>query len=74
MWEPAEPGQGGLPGTPLGSAEKPVHVVGATDVPSSTAVEPSHKQVASSGNKEDELYKQAAHASGVSPTADVAHQ
>ena len=55
---PAEPGQGQMPGAPLGSAERPVHVVGATDVPHGTAVEPSHKQALPTGNEEDLSNKQ----------------
>ena len=67
---PAEPEQGDLPGAPLGSAVRPVHVVGATDLPHGTAMEPSYRETPPSGSHEDALYKQAATAFGVSPTAD----
>lgn len=66
---PAEPGQGHMSGAPLGSAERPVHVVGATDLPHGTAIEPSYQAAPLTGG-EDALYKQAATAFGVSPTAD----
>lgn len=67
---PAEPGQRDVSGAPLGSAERPVHVVGATDLPHGTASEPSYQAVPPSSGGEDALYKQAATAFGVSPTAD----
>ena len=67
---PAEPGQGDLQGAPLGSAERPVHVVGATDLSHGTATEPSHRTAPPTSSSEDALYKQAATAFGVSPTAD----
>lgn len=70
MGTPAEPGQGGLSGAPLGSAERPVHVVGAMDLPHETVVEPSYKKPLHSSKKEDAQYKQAASAFHVSPTAD----
>ena len=67
---PAEPGQGDLPRAPLGSAERPVHVVGATDLSHGTATEPSCQEAPPTSGNEDALYKQAAAAFGVSPTAD----
>ena len=70
MGIPAEPGHGGLPGAPLGSAERPVHVVGAADVPHGTSIEPSYREALPTSSNEDALYKQAATAFGVSPTAD----
>lgn len=71
MGTPAEIGQGNLPGAPLGSAERPIRKIGATDVPHHTAVEPSHHQAPATKGKEDALYKQAASAFKVSPTADA---
>ncbi|KAL0041833.1 hypothetical protein WJX79_005958 [Trebouxia sp. C0005] len=62
MGTPAEIGQGNLPGAPLGSAERPIRKIGATDVPHHTAVEPSHHQAPATKGKEDALYKQAASA------------
>jgi hypothetical protein len=74
MGTPAEIGQGNLPGAPLGSAERPIRVIGASDVPHHTAVEPSYHKAPVSEGKEDASYKQAASAFTVSPTADADQQ
>lgn len=71
---PAEVGQGNLPGAPVGSAERPIQKIGATDVPHHTAVEPSYHKAPVTKGKEDASYKQAASAFTVSPTADADQQ
>ncbi len=74
MGTPAEIRQGNLPGAPLRSAERPICVIGASDVPHHTAVEPSYHKAPVSEGKEDASYKQAASAFKVSPTADADQQ
>jgi len=68
---PAKLGQGSLQGAPLGSAERPIHVVGATDIPHGTAIEPSYNKALALSSKEDALYQKAAAAFETSPTADA---
>ena len=74
---PTEPGQGrghgSAKGPATGSAERPIHAVGATDIPHGKAVEPSYNQKPQPTGKADPSFKQAAAAFATSPT-EAAHR
>ena len=63
-----EPGSKAEQGAAVGSAERPIHVAGATDLPHGTAVEPSYQSVRAQGGKADESFHKAAQAFAKSPT------
>ena len=71
----AEPGQdkqqGSAKGPATGSAERPIHALGATDIPHGKAVEPSYNQAPTSTGKADPSFQQAAAAFATSPTENA---
>lgn len=63
-----EPGANAGKGPAVGSAERSIHVAGATDVPHGTVVEPSYQSAPAQGGNADESFQQAAKAFATSPT------
>ena len=63
-----EPGTHVVGGPAIGSAERPIHMTGATDVPHGDAVEPSFQNPPAHEGKPDKSYEHAAKAFATSPT------
>ena len=63
--------ESGAQDAPLGSAERPIPVVGAPDVPHGTGLELSHNKAPPTSDEEDPAYKKAANALAISPTAEA---
>lgn len=69
-----EPGTNVRHGPAVGSAERPIHVTGAPDVPHGAAIEPSYNQGPAQNSPVDKSFQQAAKAFAVSPTEAEAKQ
>ena len=68
MGTAVEPGTKVGAGPAAGSAERPLHVTGAKDVPHGNAVEPSYNKAPAQEGKADRSFQQAAKAFATSPT------